>query len=258
MIIQTAKPVFYAHCDMCGAENRLEIDYNLALLPDTQAADQADSHGFSCVNIRVETAGKRLRGLCHILVCPICLRTLVSVLRTPSDQLWEELSRFMPEDIKGQLDEPISQIKQLAKESVFESVKVYAGLKGPSRPPEVTTHIPKGTTCLDKICSCDNCIASRNQIKRIEEVAATAAILTPKGTIGLPASTAAILQSTASEQGAFGPEEQAALRRLVSQEGTLEDIGLFREIATLAKINLPVEAQLRDFDSVHEELRRNA
>jgi len=222
MIIQKAKPVFYAHCDMCGAENRLEIDYNHALLPDTQATDQADSHGFSCVHIQVETAGKRLRGQYDLLVCPVCLRTLVSVLRTPSDQLWAQLSRFMPEEIKGRLDDPISEFKLVANEPVFESVRIYAGMNGASRPPEVhTTHMPKST-------------------------------------IGLPATTVAKLQSVAMEQGSHGPEEQAALRRLLSQEGTIEDIGLLREIANLAKVNLPLEAQLRDIDSVHEELRRNA
>jgi len=210
MIIQTTKPVYAAQCNMCGAENQLEIDYNHASAElDTQVADNADNLGYSEVNIHIMSTRKLERGQLDILVCRDCLQKLVSVLR------WEEFSRFMPEDIKSRID----RIKQL-----------YAGMNGASRPPEV-----------HKLC-----------------VAATAATITPKGTIGLPATTAAILQHVACDQGCYGPEEQAALKRLVSQEGTIEDIGLFRTVANLAKVNLPLEAQLRDIDSVHEELRRNA
>lgn len=75
------------------------------------------------------------------------------------------------------------------------------------------------------------------------------------GTFGLPMSTATILQMTAADQGCYGPEEQAALQRLIAQEGTADDIELFRAVSKLAKINLP---EVRSLESVHEELRRNA
>lgn len=211
MIIQKQKPIYAAYCDMCGAENPIIIDEETALSEAGQANEQADKLGFSLVGIRVTSVSRCERGQISILVCPLCLRALVAAIIHPiyptheSDgerKLWDELSRFIPEEIKARIDESIGKIKQLARQ-------------------DDTTHMPKGT-------------------------------------IGLPATTVAKLQSVAMEQGSHGPEEQAALRRLLSQEGTIEDIGLLRAIATLAKINLPAEAQLRDLDSVHEELRKNA
>lgn len=80
-----------------------------------------------------------------------------------------------------------------------------------------------------------------------------------ESTVGLPANTCSLLQNKAEQFSITVTDEMsAALKRLYGQKGTVEDIGLWREVAVKAGVNLPEEANLRPFESVAEEIRKNA
>jgi hypothetical protein len=233
MIIQKQKPIYVAHCDVCGAEDPIAIEEFSAMSEAQQTNEQADKLGYSLVGIHVTSASRCERGQTSMLVCPLCLRAIISTIAINSnheDQLWNEVSRFMPDEIKARIDAPIGKIKQLAR------------------------HENKLNNLFDQI---------EKPVEPVMIQVNDAVMTVVKGTYGLPMSTATILQHVACDQGSYGPEEQAALQRLVGQEGTAEDINLFRALAKLANVNLPltsqaVENQLRTIESVHEELRKNA
>lgn len=123
----------------------------------------------------------------------------------------------------------------------------------------VSASFPEGTKELWRQPSIKDAATPIEDIKPVTIEMKGAVVNVVESTVGLPANTCSLLQNKAEQFSiAVTDEMSAALKRLYGQKGTVEDIGLWREVAVKAGVNLPDEANLRPFESVAEEIRKNA
>lgn len=228
MIVRTVKPKFAARCNVCNSQHMIEGEPDKDGSPSLEMREQASKLGFTLVMIHFQTPTNIERGQHSLYFCPVCVRALISAM-TFSDKeavaIWETVSASFPDKVRELWRQPAI----MDAEKPIENL-VPVALKEPFAAPIITER------------------------KKVQT-------RSPESSVGLPANTCSQLQNTAERFNITVTDEMsAALKRLYSQKGTVEDLGLWRAVAEspAANIDLPSEAQLRGFDEVNEELRKNA